>query len=89
MCFRNYFCSLKNFISCADTISFLNGCKSSYYRYDYNGNDAPSPYVAPIGIKFGKGKVYTLCITEFRACPFPIRNPFRDQGVRIPMGRIR
>ena len=41
MCFRNYFCSLKNFISCADTISFLNGCKSSYYRYDYNGNDAP------------------------------------------------
>lgn len=28
-------------------------------------------------------------IREFRACPFPIRNPFRDQGVRIPMGRIR
>ena len=41
MCFRNYFCSLKNFISCADTISFLNGCKSSYERYDCNENDAP------------------------------------------------
>ena len=36
MCFRNYFCSLKNFISCADTISFLNGCKSSNERYDCN-----------------------------------------------------
>ena len=41
MCFRNYFCSLKNFISCADTISFLNCCKSSYDRCDCNGNDAP------------------------------------------------
>ena len=42
MCFRNYFCSLKNFISCADTISFLNCCKSGYDRYDCNGNDAPA-----------------------------------------------
>lgn len=37
MCFRNYFCSLKNFISCADSISFLNCCKSGYECYDCNG----------------------------------------------------